>query len=117
MLSKSGSFSIKRRADIGFVGMLDFGAVDGGVSSVGRILAPSGCCVLKLVESRANVSWHGDRNSALDVVPVERESKVHSAVPINQNLVELLEGIDEVVGMFLANIFDPKIVNNEGKCY
>ena len=115
MLHESGSFGIERRADVGLVGILDFGAVDGSVPSVGRILASSRCCVLKLVERRANVSWHGDRNSALDVVPVERESKVQSAGPIDRNLVELLEGIDEVVSMFLADIFDSEIVNNEEK--
>ena len=48
MLNKSGSFSIERRADVRFVGILDFGAVDGSVPSVGRVLAPSGCCVLNL---------------------------------------------------------------------
>ena len=117
MLHESGSFGIERRADVGLVGILDFGAVDGSVPSVGRILASSRCCVLKLVESRANVSWHGDFNSALDVVPVERESKVQSAGPIDRNLVELLEGIDEVVSMFLADIFDSEIVNNEGESY
>ena len=50
---------------------------------MGRILAPSGCCALKLVEGGAVVSWHGERNSALDVVPVGRESRVQSAVPID----------------------------------
>ena len=32
-------------------------------------------------------------------------------------MVELSEGIDEVAGMFLADIFDPEIVNKEGEGY
>jgi hypothetical protein len=50
---------------------------------------------------------------SLLVVPINVYAKVFCAVPILQALVVYVENLEQVLGMFLANIFHAKIVHAE----
>ena len=70
---------------------------------------------MKLEESCFNVSWHGDAHISVDVVPLECESEVFLPVPVLSDLVILQEGFEQVIGVCLPCVLDPKIIDEEGK--
>jgi hypothetical protein len=59
-----------------------------------------------------DVARHGDVHVVLGVVPVDSESAIEFAGQAGQDLVERSEGIDKVLGIFAADIFYAKIVDN-----
>ena len=49
------------------------------------------------------------------IIPVNGESAEEGNVPVDGDGVEFFEGLDEVVGVLLANVLDPKVINYEGE--
>jgi hypothetical protein len=49
------------------------------------------------------------------VVPVKREAKVSSAIPIDVDLVVLLEYAGEMFDVFLVDVLHSKVVDNKGE--
>ena len=50
---------------------------------------------------------------AFDVVKIQCDPAVFFALPVFFYHVEFLKNFDQVVGVFLAHVFDPKVVNDE----
>ena len=58
---------------------------------------------------------HRDVAGACGIVPVNSESTEEGTGPVDGYGVEFLEGLDEVVGVLLSDVLDPKVINNEGE--
>ena len=58
---------------------------------------------------------HGYVAGACGVVPDNGKSAEKGIGPVDGDGVQFLEGLDEVVGVFLADVIDPKVVNDEGE--
>ena len=71
--------------------------------------------VLEFVKGCLEIFGHGDVTGACRIVPVNGESKEEGTGPVNGDGIQFLEGLDEVVGVFLANVLDPKVINYEGE--
>ena len=52
---------------------------------------------------------------ACGVVLRNEKSTEEGTGPVYGDGVQFLEGLDEVVGVFLADVLDPKVVENEGE--
>ena len=72
--------------------------------------------MLQCLDGSGHVSWHGDVDGTVGVVPVEREAAVEGACPIYGDRVERLEGSDEVLGVLLADVVYPEVVDDESEC-
>ena len=70
---------------------------------------------MTLEEGCLDVSWHGDAHISVDVVPFECEAEVFLPGPFLGDLVILPEMFEQVIGVCLPCILDPKIVDDEGK--
>ena len=70
---------------------------------------------MELEEGCFNVSWNGDTHIYVDVVPLECGAKLFLPGPVLGDLVILLEGFEQVIGVCLPCVLDPKIVDNKGK--
>ena len=49
------------------------------------------------------------------IVPVNGESAEEGTGTVNGDGIQFLEGLDEVVGVLLDNVLDPKVINDEGE--
>ena len=61
------------------------------------------------------IFWHGYIAGACGIVPVNGESEEEGTGPVDGYGVEFLEGLDEVVGVLLAYVLEPKLINDEGE--
>ena len=52
---------------------------------------------------------------AASVVPVKRDSNVSLTCPVCCDFVILLEHLHQVLGMLLADVFDPEVVYHESE--
>ena len=57
----------------------------------------------------------GDVAGACGAVPVYGESAEEGTSSVDGDGVKFWEGLDEVVGVFHADVLDPKVVNDEGE--
>ncbi len=60
-----------------------------------------------------DVPRHGNVESSVAVLPVEFNTAVQVACPVFDEFIFLADAFDEVVSVFLANVFDAKIVNDK----
>ena len=58
---------------------------------------------------------HGYVAGECGIVPGNGKSKEEGTGPVDGDGVPFLEGLDEVVGVLLADILDPKVVNDKGE--
>ena len=79
------------------------------------ILAFGGGLLLELEEGCFDVSWHGDAHISVDVVPLECEAEVFLPGPVLGDLLILPEGFEQVIGVCVPCVLDPKIVDDEVK--
>ena len=100
---------------VGGVGVLDFGAVGGGVPGMRGILWERRPGVLGLVQRFLKVIGHGNVASRSRLIPMNVETIEQGAGPIHGDGVLFLEGLDQVVSIFFAGIFDAKVVNDKGE--
>ena len=47
------------------------------------------------------------------VIPGNGKSAEEGTGPVDGDCVQFLEGLDEVVGVFLADVLDPKVMDND----
>ena len=65
------------------------------------------------MEGGRKIIGHGYVTGTLVIIPVERDSSIEGTGPVDINGVQFLEGLGEMVGVFFANIFDGKIVDDQ----
>ena len=70
---------------------------------------------MELEEVCFNISWHGDTHISVDLVPLECVAKVFLPGPVLGDLVILLEVFEQVIGVCLPCVLDPKIIDDKGK--
>jgi len=70
---------------------------------------------LELVKGGCNVAWHGQVDGAFDIVPFECYSTVEFSSPIFSDAVVFADAVAEMISVLLADIFDSKIIDHEGK--
>ena len=58
---------------------------------------------------------HGDVAGACGIVPVIGESAEEGTGPVYGDGIQFLEGLEEVVGVFFAEVLDPKVINDRGE--
>ena len=65
---------------------------------------------------RAHLIYPGmEKLTLVDVVPLECEAEVFLPGPVLGDLVILPDRFEQVIGVFLPCVLDPKIVDEEGK--
>ena len=85
------------------------------VPPVRVILGFGGGLSLDLKEGCFNGSWHGDAHISVDIVPLKSKATVFLPSPVLSDLVIPPEGFEQVIGVCLPCVLDPKIVNDKGK--
>ncbi len=60
---------------------------------------------------------HGDMDIFVDVVPVNIHSEIACAAPVLGAFVVFFQDAGEVLNVFMANVFDAKVVNAEYEGY
>ena len=71
--------------------------------------------MLKLMKGCLEIVGHGYVAGVCSIVPGNGKSTEEGTVPVDVDGVHFLEGLDEVVGVFLANVLDPEVIKNEGE--
>jgi hypothetical protein len=74
-----------------------------------------GWLMLEFKRSFFNVARHGHDNSARFVIPLEGHAKEAFAQPLCGHVIQEFESGDKVFGVFAANIFDAKVVDNKAE--
>jgi hypothetical protein len=80
-----------------------------------RVLGTVGWFMLEFEESFFNVARHGHVDSACFVIPLEGHAKEAFARPFCGDVIQGFESGDKVFGVFAANIFDAKVVDNKAE--
>ena len=70
--------------------------------------------MLEFVKGCLDIFGHGDVTGACGIAPVNDESAEDGTSPVSGDSIQFLEGLDEVVGVFLADVLDLKVVDNKG---
>ena len=79
------------------------------------ILGFGGGLTSELEEGCFNLSWHGGAHISVDVVPLECEAEIFLPGPVLGDLVILPEGFEQVIGVCLPCVIDPKILDDGKK--
>ena len=79
------------------------------------MLRSFGRWMLEFAKGCLEIFGHGDVAGACGIVPVNGDSKEEGTGPFDGYGIQFLEGLDEVVGFFLADVLDPKVINHEGE--
>ena len=106
---------IKRRAGVGVINILGFGALVDGLAFVWRELGLGGHFMEKLGKEIDNVVCHGEAAHALVVVPVQVDASQFSSVLLLCDDVKFLEGVTQMFGVLFTDILDSKIVGDEAE--
>ena len=96
---------------------MDFGAVVDGSVPVRGVLGFLGGWVVKLGEELGDVVVHRQAAGAFVVVPGEVDAGVEVAFLVDGDFIVFAEGVEEVIGVAFAYVFDPKIIHDEGEDY
>jgi hypothetical protein len=96
--------------------MLDLGTIlNGGVLVRGQLGLGRGS-VAVLGEHILDVAVHGETARALGVVPREVDAGVFLALPVFRDCVVLLKDGTEVQSVAFSDVFDAKVIDDEGEC-
>ena len=99
------------------VSILDGSTIDGLVPGMRGVLGTRGFWMLELVEGFLDVCGHGDVTSPFVVVPINGETKIKGASPVDGDSIQLLDSLDDIIISFFADVFDTKVVDQERKVY
>ncbi len=66
---------------------------------------------MELDECLRYIFEHGDMGIFVDVVPVNIHSKIACATTVLRAFVVSIQDAGEVLNMFMADVFDAKVVN------
>ena len=100
---------------VGPVSILDDSAKNRLVPGMRGVLGVRGRWVLKLVEGFLDVCGHGYVTNTLVVVPINGETAIEVSSPIDGDIIELLERLDEMVRRVFADVLDTKIFDHKGE--
>ena len=80
-----------------------------------RLVLPfSSQAVLELLECAGDITWHGEMDLPLGIIPVKRDTTVYGAlvflVEIMGEFVVFADAIYQVLCMLISYLFDSKIV-------
>ena len=109
------ALGIKRREFGGFSGILYLGAIFNRGVGEWRVLRRRRFLMLELCEGFGDISWHGEVNLSLGVVPVKGDASVMRAGPVCGDLVVFSEDLEEMLRVFFSAVFDTKIVRHKGE--
>ena len=73
--------------------------------------------MLKFVKGCLEIFGNGDVKGECGIVLENGESSEEGTVPTNGDGIKRLEDLDEVVGVFLADILDHKVIDDKGENY
>ena len=82
---------------------------------MGSVLSASRRDVLEASQSAGDVTWHGNVNVTVGVIPGQSEAAVQRAVPLCGDGVELAKRSDEMLSVVFADILDAEVVDNKGE--
>ena len=71
--------------------------------------------LMETFECVVNVDDHLQVHTFVAIIPVQIDTKVTCALPIMGDRVIFLEGVHEMLGMFLSDIFYAEIIHAEGE--
>ena len=71
--------------------------------------------MLEALEGTRNVPWHRDVAGALVVIPIDGQTAVTGAGPVNADLIMLFKSGNEVVGISLGGVADAEVINDEAE--
>ena len=92
---------------------MSFGAVDGGGPRVRGMLGGSRGVVLETVEGTSDVARHGNIHGTGGVVPLEIKATILGTGPVRRDGVNGLQTVEEMLGVFTADVLDAEVVNNQ----
>ena len=69
--------------------------------------------MLEFVKGCLEIFRYGDVAGACHIVPANGDSAEEGIVPVDGDGIQFLEGLDEVVGVLLASVLEPKVINDE----
>jgi hypothetical protein len=69
--------------------------------------------LLETVQCLFHVSWHGDVDCAMGVIPCQGHPEVERSAPVGGDDVELLKSGEEINGIVFVCVFDAEIINHE----
>ena len=78
-------------------------------------LGEGGCWILELVEGLLDVCGHGDVTSYFVVVTIKGDTTIEGSSPVDGDIIQLLESLDDVVSCLFADVFDTKVVDHVGE--
>ena len=70
--------------------------------------------MLESIKGCLEIVWNGYVAGAFGVVTGNGKSTEEGTGPVDGDGIHFLEGLDEVVGVFLADVLNPKVVDYEG---
>jgi hypothetical protein len=94
---------------------LDFSAVLPGGTEVGGVLRTGGHGVIEAEECFCHIVEYANFNGAVGVVPVEVQTDIEVAGPVNGDGVVALKNFNEMASMLFSNVLDPKIINHKAE--
>ena len=77
------------------------------------MLRTFGRLMLEFVKGCLEIFRHGDVSGACGIVPVNGDSSEEGTGPVYGDGLQFLEGLNEFVGVFLADVLDLKVINDE----
>jgi hypothetical protein len=94
--------------------MLDFNTILNGVVTMGGVLGMSGSKMLEAGKCCYDVAGHGQIADVIVIIPFACDATVKSGFPVDGNgFIVATEKVEEVVGVFFANVLNCKVVDNE----
>jgi hypothetical protein len=60
-----------------------------------------------------DVIRHGEVDGSVLVIPIQMNAAEDFAITVDCYIIVLLEAVDEVIGVGLANNFDTKVIDNK----
>ena len=68
-----------------------------------------------MLQGFVDVSGHGEVTRAVVPVPIEVYTAYELGVPIDADFVVFLQGVNQVFGVFFADVTCEEVVDNEGE--
>ena len=95
--------------------LLGIGTVGDGEIIAWREFGLEGSRVDVAGEDFINVSWHGHATRAFGLVPVKVHAGNFGTLAVLSDGVVLLEDVTDVTGVAFIEVFNAKVIDNEGE--
>ena len=115
MLHEVDGFGRQQGVIVVLVSILDGSAIERLVPGMRGVLGARGCWMLELVRGSLNVYRHGDVKNPFVVVLIKGDTTIEGSIPVDGDIIQLLESLDEMVISFFAELFDTKVVDHKGE--